>query len=169
MRCTGCRVEAGAEVSHAILCDGAVVKKGARVGRGCGTCVRSSSIFRFQFFIVCSYWCLCTCSLEWWNSMLFFFTADFSLFYHALSSVNSVYRDNPSIHCIIYAGIHKTIFLSITWLLTCWPNHCMALCSSNSVTCCWVTHMNEFPDFLWNCCMSCCQCYDNFSCTDTQN
>ena len=40
----GCRVEAGAEVSHAILCDGAVVKRGARVGRGCGTCVHAASI-----------------------------------------------------------------------------------------------------------------------------
>ena len=45
MRCLGCRVEAGAEVNYAILCDGAVVKRGARVGRGCGTCVRVSTFF----------------------------------------------------------------------------------------------------------------------------
>ena len=57
MRCLGCRVEAGAEVNYAILCDGAVVKKGARVGRGCGTCVRVTTFFCYliKYFAICLY------------------------------------------------------------------------------------------------------------------
>ena len=55
MRCLGCRVEAGAEVNYAILCDGAIVKRGARVGRGCGTCVRviTFSCYLITYYIFC--------------------------------------------------------------------------------------------------------------------
>ena len=57
MQCLGCRVEAGAEVNYAILCDGAVVKRGARVGRGCGTCASVSTFFCYLILHILPYVC----------------------------------------------------------------------------------------------------------------